>query len=52
MSNLNKSFDINWQKIWKRTSALVKTPEEEKERTFFCSELVAAMYKKLGLLEK
>ena len=27
-------------------------PEDEKNRTYFCSELIAACYKYMGLLEK
>ena len=27
-------------------------PEDEKSRTYFCSELIAACYKYMGLLEK
>jgi hypothetical protein len=50
MKNLNKKFDLNFDKMFKFTSNIYKTEEEEKTRTYFCSELVAAFYKKLGLL--
>lgn len=48
--NLNKKFDLNLDKMFKFTSKIYKTEEEERSRTYFCSELVAAFYKKLGLL--
>jgi hypothetical protein len=50
VNNLNKKFDLNFDKMFKFTSNIYKTQEEEKSRTYFCSELVAAFYKKLGLL--
>lgn len=52
MKNLNKKFDLNVDKLFKYTSKIHKSEEEEKQRTYFCSELVAAAYKKLGLLEQ
>ena len=52
MANLDKEFGVSLTKLFMRTSVLVKTVEEEKKRTYFCSELIAAMYKKLGLIDQ
>ena len=38
-------------KFLRLQSVIHKTEKEEKERTYFCSELVAAFYKKLGILD-
>jgi hypothetical protein len=57
--NLGKQYSCAPQKLLKAKSTIVdlkKQDEQEhkqkKERTYFCSELVAAAYKQLGLLPK
>lgn len=45
---LGKRYEIGPSKLLKRVSVIRKNDED---RTFFCSELVAAVYKQLELLE-
>jgi hypothetical protein len=52
VENLDKEFGIGIGKLFKFQSVMHKTEEEKKSRTYFCSELVAALYKAMGLLEK
>ena len=51
VGNLNKEFEINLTKMFRMQSTIHKTEEEQKGRTYFCSELVAAFYKSLGILD-
>lgn len=46
---IGKKYALNAKKLMQRksTSIGVETPED---RTFFCSELIAACYKRMGLL--
>lgn len=37
VKNLNKSFGMEIEKMFKLVSKIEKTPEEEKARTYFCS---------------
>lgn len=46
-----KTYKVSAEKLLKKES-LVLDGEDFKDRTFFCSELVAAAYKRLGLLPK
>lgn len=46
-----KMYKVSAEKLLKKES-LVLDGEDFKDRTFFCSELVAAAYKRLGLLPK
>lgn len=46
-SSIGKKYDLRALKLIRKTSG-----EEESERGYFCSELVAKVYKELGLLEK
>lgn len=52
VENLDKEFNLDVGKMFKFTSSLNPTAEERKNRTYFCSELVAALYKQMGLLER
>jgi len=47
--SVGKKYKITPTKLLKRKST-VKEDENVEDRTFFCSELVAACYKKIGLL--
>ena len=49
---IGKKYKINAGKIFKQKSAIAEKVEADQLNTFFCSELVAACYKKLGLLPK
>lgn len=48
--NLHKEYGISLGKLL-RFKEVELDPEEEKNRTYFCSELIAALYKYLDLLE-
>lgn len=48
--NLDKEFKIDVGKLFKFTSSLNPSQEEKDQRTYFCSELVAALYKSMGLI--
>ena len=49
-----KKYSLNARKLLTRKSMAVKGSDSliEKNRTFFCSELVAKAYKCMGLLDK
>lgn len=50
---MGKKYSCSPQKLLKMKSTIVDTKDTKKEeRTFFCSELVAALYKELELLPK
>ena len=48
--NLNKEFKISISKLFKFQSKISDFDGSEK-KNYFCSELVATLYKHLGLLE-
>ena len=52
--NLGKKYSISFEKLLSDKSTILKKPTDEipQDRTYFCSELVAAAYKSLGLLSK
>lgn len=55
MENISKKYHINLDKLMMNTSMLrAKDPdgEEKEEHGYFCSELVASMYKDLRLLTR
>jgi len=47
--SVGKKYQLNASKLLKKKSV---TSFEDEDRTFFCSELVAACFKKIGLLPK
>ncbi len=47
-SSIGKKYDLRALKLMRKTSG----DEEEPGRGYFCSELVAKVYKKFGLLER
>ena len=49
---LGKGFEISVDKIFTFNSVLNRTKEDEDKKTYFCSELVARLYKELGLLDE
>lgn len=49
---LGKEFEISLNKLFTFTSVLKRDVEEDKSKTYFCSELVARLYKELGLLDE
>ncbi|CAK76973.1 unnamed protein product (macronuclear) [Paramecium tetraurelia] len=52
-NNLGKEYGLNPGKLLQKVSLIVpQAPQpEDKQRTYFCSELVAKAYKEMGLLE-
>ena len=50
---LGKEYKLSAGKLLNRCSVIMPNPEERdlSDKTFFCSELVAAGYKFLGLLD-
>ena len=55
MNNISKKYHLNLDKLFSNTSMLrVNEPdgEEKEEHGYFCSELVATVYKDLGLLTR
>ena len=48
---LGKGFEISMNKLFQFKSTLSRTTEEEESKTYFCSELVARLYKEIGLLD-
>ncbi|CAD8166860.1 unnamed protein product [Paramecium octaurelia] len=53
-NNLGKEYGLNPGKLLQKVSLIVPpAPQgQEKQRTYFCSELVAKAYKEMGLLEQ
>lgn len=49
LANIGKQYYISIDKLWSNRSYLAQKPEEV---GFFCSELVAALYKDLGLITR
>ena len=49
---LGKGFEISVGKLFIFQSSLNRNQEEEDKKTYFCSELVARLYKELGLLDE
>ena len=50
--NLHKEYGISLGKLFASKEIEFDDPKDEKNRTYFCSELIAACYKYMGLLEK
>jgi hypothetical protein len=49
---LGKEFEISLDKLFTFSSVLKRNPEDDEKKTYFCSELVARLYKELGLLDE
>ena len=49
--NLHKDYGISLGKLLSLKEIVYESAQEEKDRTFFCSELIAALYKYLGILD-
>ena len=50
---IGNQYGINVNRLVRQTSDLTKDQKEkgeDKDRSYFCSELIAALYKRLGLL--
>lgn len=52
VKTLGKEFELNLDKLFQFKSKLVRTEEEESNKTYFCSELAARLYKELGILSE
>lgn len=52
IKTLGKNFQLNLDKLLQFKSTLARTNEEEESKTYFCSELVARLYKELGILNE
>lgn len=48
---LGKQYDINLNKLFQFQSKLERNKEEEEKSTYFCSELIARLYKELKLID-
>lgn len=48
---LGKGFEISLDKLFQFKSSLQRSDELEENKTYFCSELVARLYKELGLFD-
>jgi len=48
-SAVGKRYELSVSKLLKKKS-FIDGPESEPDRTYFCSELIAAAYKRVGLL--
>lgn len=51
VKTLGKQYEINLDKLLSFKSTIERTVEQEEKKTYFCSELVARLYKELGLLD-
>lgn len=49
---LGKGFELSLNKLFQFKSKMERTQEEEEGKTYFCSELVARLYKELGILDE
>ena len=50
-TNLHKEYGFSLGKLLRSNEIVCENEQEEKDRTYFCSELIAALYKQLGLFE-
>lgn len=50
-TNLHKEYGFSLGKLLRFNEIVCENEQEEKNRTYFCSELIAALYKQLGLFE-
>jgi len=48
---LGKEFEISLDKLFTFSSVLHRSEDDDKNKTYFCSELAARLYKELGLLD-
>ena len=48
---LGKGFELTLGKLFQFNSTLKRSEQEEQAKTYFCSELVARLYKEMGLLD-
>lgn len=52
VKTLGKGFELTLDKLFQFKSKLNRSEQEEENKTYFCSELAARLYKELGLLNE